>query len=168
MTAGMAFDINVLSEDETNYAILSHRWNDTEVNYEEMVDLAKMERFKRDKIRERAGYKKILDTCRQARKDGYEWVWVDTCCIDKRSSAELSEAINSMYSWYGNAKTCYAYLHDADGSSFPTEKDDEKYPSNGWPEWVSRGWTLQEMIAPSDVLLLATLRHQDEARAYLG
>ena len=140
-------------DEATEYAILSHRWiGDTEVNYDEMADLAKMEKGDRDEIRERAGYKKILDTCRQAQKDGYEWVWVDTCCIDKRSSAELSEAINSMYRWYANAKACYAYLHDVDGSSFPTKKDNEKYPkSNGWPEWFSRGWTLQEMIAPSDV-----------------
>ena len=152
MTAGMQVDINVFGDDKTDYAILSHRWNDTEVNYKEIVDLAKMEGQKRDDIRERAGYKKILDTCRQAQKDGYEWVWVDTCCIDKRSSAELSEAINSMYRWYANAKACYAHLHDVDGSSFPTEKDDEKYQEwNGWPEWFSRGWTLQEMIAPSDV-----------------
>ena len=140
-------------DEATEYAILSHRWiGDTEVNYDEMVDLAKMEKGDRDEIRERTGYKKILDTCRQAQKDGYEWVWVDTCCIDKRSSAELSEAINSMYRWYANAKACYAYLHDVDGSSFPTKKDDNKYPkSNGWPEWFSRGWTLQEMIAPRNV-----------------
>ena len=57
----------------------------------------------------------------------------NTCCIDKKSSAELSEAINSMYRWYGNAKVCYAYLHAVGDSSFPTEK------SNGWPEWFSRG-----------------------------
>ena len=140
-------------DEATEYAILSHRWiGDTEVDYDEMVDLAKMQKGERDEIRERAGYKKILDTCLQAKKDGYDWAWVDTCCIDKRSSADLSEAINSMYRWYANAKACYAYLHDVDGSSFPTEKDDEKYPkSNGWPEWFSRGWTLQEMIAPSNV-----------------
>ena len=140
-------------DEATEYAILSHRWiGDTEVNYDEIADLAKMEERERDEVRKRAGYKKILDTCRQAQKDGYKWVWVDTCCIDKRSSAELSEAINSMYRWYANAKACYAYLHDVDGSSFPTEKDDDKYPkSNGRPEWFSRGWTLQEMIAPSDV-----------------
>ena len=140
-------------DEATEYAILSHRWiGDTEVNYDEMADLAKMEKGERNQIRERIGYKKILHTCRQAKKDGYEWVWVDTCCIDKRSSAELSEAINSMYRWYANAKACYAYLHDVDDSSFPTKKDDDKYPkSNGWPEWFSRGWTLQEMIAPSDV-----------------
>ena len=57
-----------------------------------------------------------------------------------------------MYRWYGNARVCYAYLHDVDGSSFPTEKDDGKYhKSNGWPEWFSRGWTLQEMVAPRNL-----------------
>ena len=142
-------------DEATNYAILSHRWIDpTEVDYEEMVDLAKMDRQEQDEIRGRLGYKKIADTCRQAKKDGYKWVWVDTCCIDKRSSAELSEAINSMYRWYANAKICYAYLHDVDGSSF-SNKDDAKYRmSNGWPEWFSRGWTLQEMIAPQNLQFL--------------
>ena len=140
-------------DEAIEYAILSHRWIDpTEVDYEEMVDLAKMDRQEQDEIRGRQGYKKIVDTCKQAKQDGYEWVWVDTCCIDKRSSAELSEAINSMYRWYTNAKKCYAYLHDVDGSSFPTKENYEKYrQSNGWPEWFSRGWTLQEMIAPRNL-----------------
>ena len=139
--------------ENTEYAILSHRWiDDAEIKYEEMDGLANMEKGERNAIRGCAGYKKVLDTCRQAQKDGYEWVWVDTCCIDKRSGAELSEAINSMYRWYANAKACYAYLHDVNNITFPTKKDNEKYPrSNGWPEWFSRGWTLQEMIAPSDV-----------------
>ena len=79
-------------------------------------------------------------------------VWVDTCCIDKRSSAELSEAVNSMYRWYEDAQVCYAYLHDVSGPSFPTVEDEESYLcSYGWPEWFSRGWTLQELIAPSNV-----------------
>ena len=138
-------------DETTEYAILSHRWIDsTEVDYEEMVDLAKMNGQEQDEIRGRQGYKKIIDTCKQTKQDGYELLWIDTCCIDKRSSAELSEAINSMYRWYANAKICYAYLHDVDSSSFPTEENKEKYPnpkSNGWPEWFSRGWTLQEMIA---------------------
>ena len=139
-------------DETTEYAILSHRWIDsTEVDYEEIVDLAKVDRQEQDEIRGRLGYKKIVDTCKQAKKDGYKWVWVDTCCIDKRSSAELSEAINSMYRWYANAKICYAYLHDV-GGSFPIEEDGEMYPkSNGWPEWFSRGWTLQEMIAPRNL-----------------
>jgi len=133
----------------TEYAILSHRWIDpTEVDYEEMIDLAKMKVEDRDEIRRRLGYKKILDSCEQAKKDEYKYLWVDTCCIDKRSSAELSEAINSMYRWYENSMVCYAYLHDVFSSTFPDKKGLGTYPNSvGWPEWFSRGWTLQEMIA---------------------
>ena len=140
-----------LRDDEvTEYAILSHRWGEREVGYHEIVELAKMDKEKRDEIRQRDGYQKILDGCKQAEKDGHKWLWVDTCCIDKRSSAELSEAINSMYRWYENAQVCYTYLHDVLNSSFPIVPDVEM-DAGGWPEWFSRGWTLQEMIAPSNV-----------------
>ena len=140
-------------ERNTKYAILSHWWQEgKEVGYEEMVGLAEMDQMKREEIHELTGYQKILQSCKQAKKDGYKWLWVDTCCIDKRSSAELSEAINSMYRWYENSMVCYVYLHDVNGSSFPTEPDTTRYPtSDGWLEWFSRGWTLQEMIAPSNV-----------------
>ena len=136
-------------DEVTKYAILSHRWIGQEVDYDEIVELAKMDDETRDEVRQRDGYQKILDSCKQAEKDGYEWLWVDTCCIDKRSSAELSEAINSMYRWYENAQVCYAYLHDVHDSSFPVEW--VKRHGSGCPEWFSRGWTLQEMIAPSNV-----------------
>ncbi|KAI6019468.1 heterokaryon incompatibility protein-domain-containing protein, partial [Pisolithus microcarpus] len=140
-----------LDDEDTRYAILSHRWG-TEVGYEEMVGLMKMEERKRDEVRQRSGYQKIIESCKQAMKDGYEWLWVDTCCIDKRSSSELSEAINSMYRWYRNAQVCYAYLNDVDKPFFPIEKNDSKFDkSNGWPEWFVRGWTLQELIAPKQV-----------------
>ncbi|KIM70348.1 hypothetical protein SCLCIDRAFT_58393, partial [Scleroderma citrinum Foug A] len=142
-------------EQVDQYAILSHRWTAQEVDCKEMIKLAKMDGEEKDEIRQRDGYRKILQSCEQAKKDGYEWLWVDTCCIDKRSSAELSEAINSMYRWYENAKECYAYLHDVPGSSLPTASDYENYSDfNGWPEWFSRGWTLQELIAPSNVQFL--------------
>ena len=142
-------------DEATEYAILSHRWVGEEVDYDEIVGLTKMAMEDRDEIRQRDGYRKILDSCEQAQKDGYEWLWVDTCCIDKRSSAELSEAINSMYRWYENAKVCYAYLHDVPDSSLPTTRDKERYPDfSGWPEWFSRGWTLQELIAPNNVQFL--------------
>ncbi|KAI6008041.1 heterokaryon incompatibility protein-domain-containing protein, partial [Pisolithus marmoratus] len=135
----------------TPYAILSHRWQD-EVDYNEMVNLMEMEGAKREDVRRRNGYKKILKSCRQAKKDGFEWLWVDTCCIDKRSSSELSEAINSMYRWYENSTKCYAYLYDIDSPTFPMAKNLERYDKHkGWPEWFSRGWTLQELIAPRDV-----------------
>ena len=137
-------------DEATKYAILSHRWIGQEVECDEILELAKMNVWMREKIRRCEGYRKILDSCKQARKDGYEWLWVDTRCIDKRSSAELSEAINSMYRWYEYAQVCYAYLHDVLDSSFPVARNDKKY-ANGWPEWFSRGWTLQEMIAPSNL-----------------
>ncbi|KAI6032537.1 heterokaryon incompatibility protein-domain-containing protein, partial [Pisolithus marmoratus] len=133
------------------YAILSHRWA-VEVCYEELTGLPRMEARMRDQVRQRDGYRKIINSCKQAMKDGYEWLWIDTCCIDKRSSAELSEAINSMYRWYQNAQVCYAYLNDVDELDFPTKRDHSKFDkSNGWPEWFMRGWTLQELIAPKQV-----------------
>ena len=142
-------------DEATEYAILYHRWTTQEVDYAEIVKLAKKPVEERDESRQRDGYRKILRSCEQAQKDGYEWLWVDTCCIDKRSSAELSEVINSMYRWYENAKVCYAYLYDVPNPLFPTSSDNERYPDfRGWPEWFSRGWTLQELIAPSNVQFL--------------
>ncbi|KAI6042426.1 heterokaryon incompatibility protein-domain-containing protein, partial [Pisolithus marmoratus] len=146
------FDVlEELDDKTTSYAILSHRWG-VEITYEEMIGLMKMEERKRADVRKRDGYQKIIKSCKQARKDGHKWLWIDTCCIDKRSSAELSEAINAMYRWYQNARVCYVYLNDVDESVFPTERDNSKFDrSNGWPEWFMRGWTLQELIAPEQV-----------------
>ncbi|KAI6022051.1 heterokaryon incompatibility protein-domain-containing protein, partial [Pisolithus marmoratus] len=140
-----------LDDEGTSYAILSHRWG-AEVDYGEMTGLPAMEARKREVIKRRDGYQKIIRSCKQAEKDGYSWLWIDTCCINKDSSAELSEAINSMYRWYRNAQRCYVYLSDVDASAFPTEQDFSKFgKSNGWPVWFSRGWTLQELIAPKEV-----------------
>ncbi|KAI6011629.1 heterokaryon incompatibility protein-domain-containing protein, partial [Pisolithus marmoratus] len=139
--------VRELKDTSTNYAILSHRWGSGEVSYTEITTL---KREVRDEIRGRAGYQKIVMSCQQAKNDGLEWLWVDTCCIDKRDSSELSEAINSMFRWYENSKKCYSYLHDAD--VFPTSPDMERFAgSEGWPEWFSRGWTLPELVAPREL-----------------
>ncbi|KAI6107097.1 heterokaryon incompatibility protein-domain-containing protein [Pisolithus croceorrhizus] len=139
-----------LDDKSTSYAILSHRWG-IEVTYDEMTGLTAMKPRKRNDVRERDGYQKIIKSCERAKKDGYRWLWIDTCCIDKRSSSELSEAINSMYRWYHNSEMCYVYLHDVDEPSFPAKQDFSRFgKSNGWPEWFSRGWTLQELIAPEN------------------
>ncbi|KAI5997083.1 heterokaryon incompatibility protein-domain-containing protein [Pisolithus albus] len=137
------------SDASKDYAILSHRWLDgDEVNFLEIMELAKMEN--RDKIRKRSGYQKIVKSCQQAEADELKWLWVDTCCIDKRSSSELSETLNSMFRWYENSNKCYAYLHDVD--VFPTTPNNETSAGSGCgPEWFSRGWTLQELIAPMDL-----------------
>ncbi|KAI6019202.1 heterokaryon incompatibility protein-domain-containing protein [Pisolithus marmoratus] len=136
---------------EKEYAILSHCWGikkegEQEVLFEDMKQLLIASDDERKEIRGRTGYKKIIATCRQAQKDGLEWVWIDTCCINKESSAELSEAINSMYKWYASAKLCYAYLHDVVGSFWKVREE-----SKVTPKWFSRGWTLQELIAPKVV-----------------
>jgi hypothetical protein len=92
---------------------------------------------------ERAGYWKIHNFCKISRQDGYDWAWVDTCCIDKTSSAGLSEAINSMYRWYED-RVCYAYLDDVPSNDHTEAENSAFYLSR----WFRRSWTLQELIAP--------------------
>ncbi|GAB1738427.1 hypothetical protein NU219Hw_g3235t1 [Hortaea werneckii] len=192
------------------YAILSHTWEDDEVLFKDMDDL--------EKAKAKSGWQKIEYVCRQALEDGLEWAWVDTCCIDKSSSAELSEAINSMFKWYECSTVCYVYLCDVAitaairddapmvskwrvparkvsvfGSLLSENSEDLwKYHVAGIEEatsdiisamrnedegrsllvneldislidtlrafstarWWSRGWTLQELLAPRDVVFM--------------
>lgn len=122
------------------YVMLSHRWEDSEVSYQDFQD---------GKKAGGAGYSKIMSCCALSASRGHKWVWIDTCCIDKKSSAELSEAINSMYHWYQAAEECYAYLSDLSW--------DEKESTVSLREalqtsrWFTRGWTLQELLAPKEV-----------------
>lgn len=119
------------------YGILSHRWLDDteEVDFEDIKSLEVAEK--------KQGFKKIAGCCKLAKRDGLKFIWIDTCCIDKKSSAELQESINSMYKWYAQAKACYAYLKDTKpGDDMRAEPVDE---------WFTRGWTLQELIAPGNV-----------------
>jgi hypothetical protein len=102
----------------------------------------------------KAGYRKIRFCGKQASDDGIRFSWVDTCCIDKSSSAELSEAINSMFRWYCNAAKCYVYLSDVSTNGY-TKNDPSSQRT--WKlafqqsRWFTRGWTLQELIAPTSV-----------------
>jgi len=126
------------TKEKPPYAILSHTWGSEEVLYDHA-------RHGPAKLRScgRTGLFKVLKSAEIALNDGYNYIWVDTCCIDKSSSAELSEAINSMFAWYRESRVCYAFLEDyTHGSS-----DDELSTSR----WFTRGWTLQELIAPLDV-----------------
>jgi hypothetical protein len=116
------------------YAILSHTWGDEEVGFK---DIMKPHR------EEMMGFSKIRACCARARQDELHWVWIDTCCIDKSSSAELSEAINSMYRWYRNASVCYAYLFDV--PPLDPFLNEQKFRS---ARWFTRGWCLQELLAP--------------------
>jgi hypothetical protein len=89
---------------------------------------------------------------REGSTDGHKYVWIDTCCIDKRSSAELSEAINSMWKWYWKSEVCYAYLADVPSEGFISGTTD--YSELSRSRWFTRGWTLQELIAPHNLLFL--------------
>jgi hypothetical protein len=83
----------------------------------------------------------VKGICILAREYGLQYAWIDTCCIDKSSSAELSEAINSMFAWYRKAAVCCVYFSDVDMSI-------EEEPQLEQSRWFGRGWTLQELIAP--------------------
>lgn len=124
--------LEVFADAVPRYAILSHTWEEEEVCFcdfnDPNIDHISMK-----------GWYKVEKSCEQALLDGLEYVWIDTVCIDKSSSAELSEAINSMFGWYFNSALCYAYLSD-----LPAVKLRES-------RWFTRGWTLQEMIAPKEV-----------------
>lgn len=125
------------------YAILSHTWGEEEVLYQ---DLKKGK--DKDKATSKAGWKKIQFCLKQTAVDGLEYFWIDTCCIDKKNAVELGAAINSMFRWYQNAARCYVYLSDV---SKPETAVGDQRP---WMEtfrksrWFTRGWTLQELIAP--------------------
>ena len=98
------------------YAILSHTWEDDEVTFKDMLE-------NRAVAEAKAGFKKIEWCAKQAVADDLDFIWVDTCCIDKSSSSELSEAINSMFRWYRNSQNCYAYLSDVSGDPRAVEPD---------------------------------------------
>ena len=147
------------------YAILSHTWGNEEVTFHEMrvsahADLAKKRGFEKISqfydqslrmrvsahadLAKKKGFEKISQFCDQSLRIGIGYAWVDTCCINNSSSAELSEAINSMYRWYQNAEVCFAYLVDVH-----TTQSDVSFERNfSRARWFTRGWCLQELIAP--------------------
>ena len=114
------------------YAILSHTWGDNEVTYHDFLEGKRTD--------------KITCSCALAASESWDYIWIDTCCIDKSSSAELSEAINSMYHWYQWAEVCYAYLEDVSVAAGP-----QRFLKS---RWFTRGWTLQELLAPTRVIFL--------------
>jgi Cdc6-like AAA superfamily ATPase len=126
------------------YAILSHTWGGQEVTFDDLQS---------HKGKDKAGFKKIQFCAQQAERDSLHYFWVDTCCIDKSSSAELSEAINSMFRWYHNAERCYVYLADVSSSSSDGDGEETRRwkPAFRKSRWFTRGWTLQELIAPTSV-----------------
>lgn len=129
-----------LNDHAPQYAILSHTWlsDDEELTFADMVS---------ESGRDKQGYAKLKFCANQARKDNLSFFWMDTCCIDKTNNVELSEAIVSMFAWYREAVKCYVYLSDVpldSSQAFDTTWETFFRKSR----WFTRGWTLQELLAP--------------------
>ena len=143
---GLAFTKDLDEDDIPPYAILSHTWgaDEEEVAYKDFVD---------GTGKHKNGYNKVMFCGEQARRDGQSHFWVDTCCIDKSNSVELNTAIASMFQWYAKASKCYVYLSDV--SIMPSQTDGDNNAT--WQSefrscrWLTRGWTLQELLAPEEV-----------------
>ncbi|KAI3331609.1 HET-domain-containing protein [Xylariaceae sp. AK1471] len=126
-----------------DYVILSHLWADEEILFE---DFTKHGTIDPDiPVTRKKGFSKVEEARKLAARDGYEWIWIDTCCIDKSSSAELQEAINSMWQYYARSNICYAFMADIPNAQTGRTK------AFGESKWFTRGWTLQELIAPTSV-----------------
>jgi hypothetical protein len=134
---------HVINPEKGSYVILSHTWGNDEVSFQEFADL--------DFARRKAGFAKIEKTCQLAKSRSIRYAWVDTCCIDKTSSAELSEAINSMFRWYQNADVCLAFLFDLAHREWGATPILLTLEILEQCRWFRRGWTLQELIAPLNV-----------------
>ena len=130
----------------TGYAILSHRWDASDKGIEFNT------LYNHTEENAPWGYipEKIRRFCILAGSLGFEWGWVDSCCINKQDTFELSEAINSMFLWYSRAEVCFVYLADVPGGCDPWDQNSPFRTS----AWYTRGWTLQELIAPYNVLFV--------------
>jgi hypothetical protein len=136
------FDKNI-----PQYGVLSHTWG---ADHEEVT----LRDITEGTGKSKAGYRKLTFCSEQAKKDNLSWFWVDTCCIEKSSSMELSEAINSMFRWYHGAAKCYVYLADVSVSSIGgnvSSTGHTRTSSFRHSRWFTRGWTLQELVAPTSV-----------------
>jgi hypothetical protein len=132
-------------DDIPRYAILSHTWgpDSEEVTLGDLV---------KGTSKGKAGYNKIRFCGEQAGRDGLKYFWIDTCCIDKPNHTELSEAINSMFRWYFNSVKCYVYLSDVSIGEDDTQRLEPTWmPAFRSSRWFTRGWTLQELLAPASV-----------------
>ncbi|EPE04996.1 kinesin light chain 1 [Ophiostoma piceae UAMH 11346] len=138
------------------YAILSHTWgtDDEEVTFQDLVNGTEGGK---------TGFEKLMFCAAQAKHDGLRYFWVDTCCIDRSNNSELSEALNSMFAWYRDADRCYAYLSDISTSE---SKEDGAQSELAWESafrasrWFTRGWTLQELLAPASVEFFSAEGHR--------
>lgn len=126
-----------------DYAIVSHTWGPDELQFADFQD------FDSARLKKPASAHKIDLVLHQAVQDGHKWIWMDNLCIDKANNTELAEAINSMFRYYKEAKTCYTFLADVSWS-----KNIHWEHGFSLSKWFTRGWTLQEMLASRDLRFL--------------
>lgn len=147
---------------QEGYAVLSHRWVGHEITFDEIEQYTQELRTATRPLRT-PELEKIRGACDQARLDGIQWMWIDTCCINKNSSTEESESINSMFNWYREARVCYTYLSDVEKTSGGGNAGLFNATKTGKTSvWFTRGWTLQELLAPVNMLFY------DRDWSYLG
>lgn len=138
--------VEFVGEGTPKYAILSHTWEGKEISFQDIQHPDALTYLKADNPPTPA-WAKVKHACRKALEDEFKYIWIDTCCIDKSSSAELQEAINSMFSWYRESAICYTFLSDIKRPNGFIEQ----WPSSfniTFSRWFRRGWTLQELLAP--------------------
>jgi hypothetical protein len=141
-SGNLSFTEDLMGDDDIPpYAILSHTWqHGQEVTFDDLTN---------GTGKSKSGYEKIRFCAEQARSDNLQHFWVDTCCINKKEHIEVQDAINSMFRWYQDSAQCYVYLSDVSAN--------EELPGTSWEtdfrasRWFTRGWTLQELLAPRDV-----------------
>ncbi|KIV99983.1 uncharacterized protein PV09_08491, partial [Verruconis gallopava] len=142
------------------YAILSHTWgpDEDEVTFTDLTS---------GQARNKAGYRKIMFCGEQAARDGLRHFWVDSCCIDKTNSAELTKAINLMFRYYQSSEKCYVYLSDVSSSANDVSQSvwEEDFCKS---KWFTRGWTLQELLAPTQVEFYSYQHHRLGDKESLG
>ncbi|KAI0095810.1 heterokaryon incompatibility protein-domain-containing protein [Nemania sp. FL0031] len=137
------------------YAILSHTWGDKD-------DEIYMRDIQDNKFKQKAAYRKLLFCSTRAASDGLQHFWIDTCCIDQANTVELTRAINSMFRWYKNAEKCYVYLSDVPRTNTPIVTSSFVSRPRTWEpafrasRWFTRGWTLQELLAPQIVEFISS------------
>jgi hypothetical protein len=149
-----SYELVYVSGKPPPYAILSHRWESQEITFK-TLDPKALRNLDSSTVSKdfRASAEKIRGSCRVARQQGFDHVWIDTVCIDKSSSEELRVALSSMFKWYREAAICHAYLNDVTffqiGEHYADMFCSNNESRKGQPsEWFERGWTLQELLAP--------------------
>ncbi|KAF8549449.1 hypothetical protein OG21DRAFT_1447848 [Imleria badia] len=118
------------------WIMFSHTWEGKEPTFKDVNLVDSLWKLDESPLND-----KLRQFCTTASEDGYRWAWSDTCCIDKATSAILSQSLISMYSWYEEAAETLVYLADVMSSA---ELGDLALTKS---RWMTRAWTLQELLA---------------------